>query len=93
MNEAKISKLENALAEAKKEFGDITLKDAHQIVNYAAGCLERKVTQSNFSFSKPMAKFLLELAGRIRTEAEDALGPQPGYGPRKTIPKTSQAEK
>jgi hypothetical protein len=89
MTEKRIETLQKQLDKAKKEFGDVTLAEAHRMINYAASCLERTVTNGGYSFSKPRAKFLIDLAGKMRNDAEDALGPQPDFGPRKTIPKRS----
>ena len=87
--EKQIEKYELLLKKAHSNLGDITLKAAHKAINAAAHSIEKMVVESNHSFLKPRAKFLLKLASRMRNEAEDVLGPQPGYSPRKTIPKLS----
>jgi hypothetical protein len=84
MDETTIEKLEIKLKAARQDFGDITLRDAHKIVNSAAGSIETMIIESNSSFSKPTAAFLINLAGRMRTETEKALGPQPGFSYRKS---------
>ncbi len=90
MSEKLIEKLELQLAQARKDFRDLTLKDAHKLVNAAAHSMEAHIVDANLYGSGPRAAFLVKLAGMMRKMTEDELGPQPGFSRRRTIPKGKQ---
>ena len=84
--EQKISELELKLRKAKEELGDLTQEEAWNLVNRAAHSIEN-VAINYFYNSKSRAKAVVQIASKMRDDLEDAIGPQPGYGPRRTVPK------
>jgi hypothetical protein len=85
--EKKAKKMEEAIAAYIKSLPDLTLETAWTTVNQAAYSIEQAVFKSGISFTTPRVGFLLSLASDMRKRAEQELGPQPGYGPRKVVPK------
>lgn len=63
---------------------DLSQERAWAVVLSAATILE----VAHLNSQGPRSEKLRELAGLLRDEAEMKLGPQPGFGPRKFIPKT-----
>ena len=86
-SEKEAKKMEALLKAYIKTLPDIPLEDAWKIVNKAAFSIEQQVISWDKPFTTPRTKFLLGIARNLRKEAEKALGPQPGFGPTKTIEK------
>jgi hypothetical protein len=62
---------------------DLTQARAWAAVLQAATCLE----VSHLNSHGPRSDWLRVMAGELRDRAEELIGPQPGFGPKKTIPK------
>jgi len=92
-SEKEIAMLKAILEDAIKNHGDLTLDKVWSEVNKAAHALECVAITSGFAFTTPRMAFLLDLAKYMRKHAEKKLGPQPGYGPTKTIPKKRKTKK
>lgn len=85
--EEKAKQMEEAVRAYIKSLPDLTLEKTWNVVNQAAFSIERAVVESGISFTTPRIAFLIDMTSGMRRSAEKELGPQPGFGPTKTVPK------